>query len=358
MKILQIVPALGSGGAEHFVFELSNELSRQGHQVEILTLYEVSSDNYLINNLDSKINVNSLFKKNGFDPRLFYSVWRYICRGKFDVVHSHVGAIKYMTLASFLCKKVRFVATIHSEASREAGKSIDKWTRKLMFRLRTCIPVTISEESELSFEAFYGRRGNMIMNGVSNYSKKEDINLHDNENQIVFLHPASCQQVKNQILLFSAFNKLLDAGYDARIVWVGSNKKYRTLYESLRPLMKRNIDFLGVVDNVRDYMRASDAVCLSSRMEGMPMTIIEAFSVATPVLCTPVGGCINMVKQGENGLMSEDLTEESYFHMLESFVKLSSDDRKRMSEVALSSFADYNIANCVNQYIRVYGDNE
>ena len=44
-------------------------------------------------------------------------------------------------------------------------------------------------------------------------------------------------------------------------------------------------------DGVRDYMIAADAMCLSSKMEGMPMTIIEAFSVGLPALCTPVGGC-------------------------------------------------------------------
>ena len=41
MKILQVIPHLGSGGAERFVVDLSNELSKQGHEVVLLTFYDL-----------------------------------------------------------------------------------------------------------------------------------------------------------------------------------------------------------------------------------------------------------------------------------------------------------------------------
>lgn len=355
MRILQIIPTLNTGGAEHFVFELSNELCIQGHSVELLTLFETADDNPMRLRLDKSIKVTSLKKKKGFEPRIFYSVWQFVRRRKFDVVHGHVGAIKYMVFASLFCRKVKFVATIHSEARREAGRSIDKWARKLMFGLKQCVPVTISEESEKSFEDFYGRKGRMIPNGVGPYTQEKVIQLRDNENQIVFLHPASCQRVKNQELLLKGFNRLLDEGVDAKLVWVGSNETFIDLFRSLEPLMKRNVLYLGVVDNVRDYMVAADAMCLSSKMEGMPMTIIEAFSVGCVPICTPVGGCVNMIQSGKNGLLSEDLTEKSYYTMLMSFVSLSREQRSKMSADALASFANYSIENCAKQYLQVYG---
>ncbi len=355
MKILQIISTLGPGGAEHFVLEISNELCKQGHHVEILTLFDVQEDNLIRKALDLRINIYSLKKQKGFEPKLFYFVWQFIHRKKYDVVHGHVGAIKYMTAAAFLCRDIRFVATIHSEAKREAGRTIDKWSRKLMFRFKVCVPVTISEESERSFEAFYGRSAEMIYNGVSEYVKKKEIKLRDHEGQIVFFHPASCQPVKNQILLLTSFNRLLDAGYDAKLVWVGYNDSYKNLFNSFAPLMKRNVSYLGEVNNVRDYMVAADVMCLSSIMEGMPMTIIEAFSVGRPVLCTPVGGCINMINQGENGMMSDDLTVESYYKILESFILISQSERAKMSAAALASFSQYNVENCVKSYLNIYG---
>lgn len=354
MKILQVIPALVNGGAEHFVIELSNELCRQGHSVEVLTLYDVLSDNEILNAFDSRIRMISLHKKKGLDLHMFFKLWKFISKSKFDAVHGHVGAIKYLIIASFLCRKVRFVATIHSEAKREAGKSIDKWSRKLMFCFRSCTPVTISEESELSFEKYYGRKGILIINGVSSYKKNKQLCLRDNDSQIVFLHPASCQPVKNQALLFNAFNRLLDNGVDVKIFWVGSNKAYIDLFESLKPIMSKQIVYLGEVNNVRDYMIASDATCLSSKMEGMPMTIIESFSVGRPVICTPVGGCVNIIKPGMNGLMSDSLSVDSYYKVLKTFVSLPKTEKKKMSEYSRKSFNDYTIEKCAKQYLEVY----
>jgi glycosyltransferase involved in cell wall biosynthesis len=358
MKILQVIPTFGSGGAEHFVLELSNELYRQGHQVVVLSLYDVSDDNPLRHALNPKIRVYTMHKKKGFEPRLFYAVKKCVYRGNYDAVHCHVGAIKYVIFAAFMCRKTKFVATIHSEARREAGKYIDKWSRKLMLRNNVCLPVTISEESERSFEEFYGKKTVTILNGVSQYYKKKTVTLRDNDKQTVFLHVASCQTVKNQQLLFSAFNRLLDLGCEAKIVWIGNTSIFQSLFDSLKPLMKRNVVVLGEVNNVRDYMLSSDALCLSSKMEGMPMTIIEAFSVGCPVLCTPVGGCVNMIDNGENGLMSEDLEVESYYQMMKTFVALTEEERKEMSAKAKASFAKYNIENCANQYLKIYEMNK
>ncbi len=354
MRILQIIPTLGTGGAEHFVFELSNELCRQGHTVELLTLFEIAEDNPMRLRLDKSIKVTSLKKKQGLDPRVFYSVWQFIHRCKFNVVHGHVGAIKYMLFASLLCRNVRFVATIHSEARREAGKSIDKWARQLMFGLKRCVPITISEESEKSFEDFYGRKGRMIPNGVGPYTQEKFIQLRDNENQIVFLHPASCQRVKNQELLLKGFNRLLDEGVDAKLVWVGSNETFIDLFRSLEPLMKRNVSYLGVVNNVRDYMAAADAICLSSKMEGMPMTIIEGFSVGCPAICTPVGGIRNIIDDGENGLLSNDLTIDSYFQKLKVFCEMSREQRLHLKSKALASYRKYSIVECAKRYAELY----
>lgn len=355
MKILQVVPTLGNGGAEHFVCELSNELCRQGHNVEILTLYDVPIDNPLREGLDSRISIHSMNKKRGFEPHLFCSILKFIKTKSYDVVHGHVRAIPYLTIASFLCKETRFIATIHSEASFEAGTNINKWARKIMFNLNTCIPVTISDESERSFEDFYGKKTETIVNGVSQYSKKKMVTLRDNDKQTVFLHVASCQTVKNQQLLFAAFNKLLDCGCDAKIVWIGNTSIYQSLFESLKPLMRRNVTVLGEVENVRDYMVAADALCLSSKMEGMPMTIIEAFSVGRPVLCTPVGGCINMIENGVNGMISEDLTVESYYRMLETFITLNQDERCKLSSGSFNSFDNYSIENSAKLYLQIYG---
>jgi glycosyltransferase involved in cell wall biosynthesis len=60
-----------------------------------------------------------------------------------------------------------------------------------------------------------------------------------------------------------------------------------------------------------DVMHAADVVCLTSAVEALPMSVLEAMSVARPVIATAVGGVPEVVTHGETGLVisSERLTE-------------------------------------------------
>ena len=65
MKILQVLPALGSGGAEHFTVGLINELIHQGYECDVVTLFDIDKDNDLLKELSSKSHHSSLHKEGG-----------------------------------------------------------------------------------------------------------------------------------------------------------------------------------------------------------------------------------------------------------------------------------------------------
>ncbi len=56
-------------------------------------------------------------------------------------------------------------------------------------------------------------------------------------------------------------------------------------------------------DEVLDWLRAADAVLLSSDSENHPHVAVEALSVGTPVIATAVGGVPEIVDAGRNGLL-------------------------------------------------------
>lgn len=354
MKILQVLSTLGTGGAEHFTVGLTNELVREGYECDIVTLFDVEEGNILLKEISPKCSYSSLHKKRGLDLGCYLRLYKLIKSGGYDVVHAHVGAIPYILLSTLLLKKVKFVATIHSEAKRESGRNIMKWSRFYMFRHNKCTPVTISEESKSSFDKYYKMDARMVYNGVSDYNGVELPPLRDNEEQLLFIHPASCQPVKNQILLIKAFAKIVLEYPNSKLLWLGSNETYKSLYDSLVPYMPSQFIYMGIVSNVRAYLAQADAMCLSSKMEGMPMTIIEAFSVGCPSLCTPVGGIVNMIENGVNGMLSEDLEVESYYNMLKSFCEMTTNQRKQIREQAKRSFAKYSIENSVRGYLEIY----
>lgn len=354
MKILQVLSTLEQGGAEHFTVGLVNELIRQGYECDLVTLFDIEKENDLLKELSSRAHHSSFHKKAGFDLDCYHRLYGFIKKGGYDVVHAHVGAIPYILLSTLLLREVKFVATIHSEARREAGRNIMKWSRFFMFRYHKCTPVTISDESKASFDEYYKMDAPMVYNGVPQYAGKSITSLRDNEDQLLFIHPASCQPVKNQELLIKAFAKLVEDYPNSKMLWLGGKNAYQSLFESLKLAMVNQFQYVGMVPNVRDYLAQADAMCLSSKMEGMPMTIIEAFSVGCPALCTPVGGILNMIEDGKNGMLSASLSVEDYYSMLKRFCKLPLDQKKQMHQKAQASFAMYSIENTAMGYLEVY----
>lgn len=68
------------------------------------------------------------------------------------------------------------------------------------------------------------------------------------------------------------------------------------------------VTFLGQVahDLLPAFYTMADALVLPSKMEGVPMVILEALACGTPVVATAVGGIPDLVKTGANGVLLQN----------------------------------------------------
>lgn len=64
-----------------------------------------------------------------------------------------------------------------------------------------------------------------------------------------------------------------------------------------------HIEYLGEADDVRPHIAAADCVVLPSYREGAPRSLLEASSMAKPVIATDVPGCNDVVEDGVTGLL-------------------------------------------------------
>ena len=65
------------------------------------------------------------------------------------------------------------------------------------------------------------------------------------------------------------------------------------------------VELLGDRDDVAELLRASHLFVLSSRSEGMPMSVLEAMACGVPVVASAVGGIQELVVDEESGLLVE-----------------------------------------------------
>lgn len=359
MKILEIIPQLSQGGAERFVIDLCNEMSKE-HEVVLVVLHNVDKHGFFRKELNIRVRLISMNKRMGMDWRLFFRLATLIRKEKPDAVHTHLRGIVYSFLAYILPSKIKFIHTVHSDAEKEAGKGISKWCRKFAFDLKCVHPVTISEESQRSFEDFYHLPSTLIYNGRPKYNFNTDIStvqqelekIKTNQDVKIIVNVARIDPAKNQLALAKAIDNLNKQGYAVELAIIGS-KADKQIVNDIEALNSPSVHLLDVRTNPRDYMRAADAFCLSSIYEGMPITLIECFSVGTIPLCTPVGGIINMIHDGENGLLAKGSNQEDIEEMIKRFLQYMPQDIERLKRNSAESFKHFDMTNCSQMYCKL-----
>ena len=362
MKILHIHTKMVSGGIEAIVCNLVNEMSKT-HDVTLCTIFQPTEDDVFYRKLDENVKKITIGKKHfGFSIKEIWKIYRVISQGHYDVVHIH-GCFQYYFLAiALLHSKVKFVYTIHSDARKE-NQAWD-WRlfklKKYMFAHRWMWPVTISEASQQSFEELYHCNSHLIFNGIAK-NKTEISNdnvidrLRKSKDTKIFIHAGRISKPKNQLVLCRVFKQLVANGKDVVLVIAGSPEE-KAIYESIKPYFSDRIIYIGERNDIAELMSHADAFCLPSLWEGLPVTLLEALSVGCIPICSPVGGIVNVIESGKNGLLSKDSSESEYLKTVNAFLNMTDDEQTLMKESALMSFEKYDIKNCAYQYLKVYSE--
>jgi glycosyltransferase involved in cell wall biosynthesis len=92
------------------------------------------------------------------------------------------------------------------------------------------------------------------------------------------------------------------------------------------------INYLGVTDNVIDYLHSADCVVLPSYREGTPRSLLEAASVGKPIITTDAVGCREVVDDGINGFLCEVKNSMDLKDKMEKMFLLSEPERLQMGE--------------------------
>lgn len=361
MKIMEILPQLNSGGAERFVVDLCNELSRR-HDVYLVVLHSFDKYGFYLDEVSPDVTIINMNKKDGMDMKLFFRLNKTISSISPDIVHTHLSAIIYASFSSVVNRKIKFIHTVHNDAKKEAEVGISKLVRKFVFNTRLFVAVTISEESQISFENFYHLPSTLIYNGsfpykcpfehVINSIKQELQVLKTNKNAIAILNVARIQPQKNQVELARAIHVLNQRGVKIELFHIGSvaDKK---MENDIKDLNSPYIHLMGKRTNPRDYMFVADAFCLSSIFEGMPITLIECFSVGAIPICTQVGGIKDMIKDSNNGLLADGCTQQDLENVLLRFVKLDDKQKDEMRKKSKQSFNSFSINVSAERYLKL-----
>jgi glycosyltransferase involved in cell wall biosynthesis len=120
---------------------------------------------------------------------------------------------------------------------------------------------------------------------------------------------------KGPLLLVRVWKGIVSVHSDVYLVFVGPGEDSAVDCESeLRNFVKaqaldRHTHFTGAVENVHEYLQASDIFILPSDNEVFPNSLLEAMSCGLPVIAAPSGGAMEIVQNGGNGIHAGSFDE-------------------------------------------------
>jgi glycosyltransferase involved in cell wall biosynthesis len=304
LRVAHVAHGLDVGGLEKLLVEFARHADRERFELRFFSLGDRGA---LAGDLEALgWPVEALGLPWGFRPSLFAKLARRLSRWGANVVHTHdERPLIYGTVAGWLAGVPRLVHTRHRGADLAATRR-QRWLLGAMARL-TGTFVCVSEDSaRLAIaQGVPVRKVAVIRNGID----------------LTRFHPASrgCQPSKSSgpavlvarlspekdvFTLLEAAALVVKEDASFRLEIAGDGPELHGLQRRTVELnLTEQVRFLGVVREVPELLARAGLFVLSSRTEGISLTLLEAMASGLPVVATRVGGNPEVVAEGETGLL-------------------------------------------------------
>jgi glycosyltransferase involved in cell wall biosynthesis len=293
MKIFQIITLSELGGAQSVLLGLANNLADE-HDVFVIA----GGEGAMWNQLDERvkqIKIKSLKRSiSPFDLLVWLRLAWLGIKDRPDIVHLHSSKIGILGRLAFRKKKI--IYTVHGfESIRVAYRKFLPIEKLLKKRAKAIVAVSEYDHSNLLDEGI-DRNVFTVYNGILPVETDHSIEIPVDTRKKTVMTIARIDPQKK----YSLFEELARTLPQYNFVWIGNR--------IVPPDQPNNVFCLGEIPNAARYYALADLCLLPTNYEGLPMTIIEAMSLAKPVVASDVGGISEIVLNGENGYCVENET--------------------------------------------------
>lgn len=282
LKVLQVIPSFGVGGAEKVVLDYLYFQNKDKIEIKAVSLYSSQETIYNKFAKDNNLEIIYLNKKKGIDIKLIFQLLKIIKNYRPDVIHTHQYSLKYALLPAIIFKIKRKFHTIHSKPEWDS-KGLNMLINKIGFKFFSIKPIALHSNMKKEVKEYYGIKECLVLpNGVNEklYSEsrstefKKSLNIPDNEYLIG--HIGSFNTVKNHDFIIDVFSNLLKRK-DATLILVGEGVLNEQIRKKVRYLgIENKVKFLGIRSDIPYILSNIDVFLFPSLFEGFPISLIEA----------------------------------------------------------------------------------
>jgi glycosyltransferase involved in cell wall biosynthesis len=160
--------------------------------------------------------------------------------------------------------------------------------------------------------------------------------LEISSDDFVLVCTARLSSEKGIDILLSAMGQIIQKVPSCKCIIIGEGALKERLLEQAKSLgASRHVFFEGFQADVRPYLCAADAFVLTSHVEGLPFSVLEAMACGLPCVVTNVGGNAEAVVHNVNGLVVNPGSADEVAQAI-IYLRTRPEERARMAHASRS----------------------
>jgi glycosyltransferase involved in cell wall biosynthesis len=333
-KIVYI--AQSAGGVEEYLYMFLKNFHDENYENFLIVSqdYEINKERFINFVKDLYIVPMQREVQLKKDLKSIKEIKKILKKIKPDIVYLHsskAGALGRIALLFNFKTKIIYNAHgwyFNADISNKKRKIFALIEKILAIKTKKIINISKNEyESALQHKIAPKKKMCIIENGIDftkfanneQYRERTRKELNIKDNEIVIGVVGRLTEQKDPITMIKAFNEVYKENKKVKLMYVGSGNLEDEVIKFARDnnILDR-IVITGWVSNVAKYIPAFDIAVLPSKWEGFGLAIIEYMACDKPIIATNVGGILNIIKNGENGLLiNKEDTEQLREKILE-----------------------------------------
>lgn len=307
MRVLQLISSNGFYGAESVVALLSSNLTALGCDVAVgmFNATRVSSHGMVSALARDGVELCNFPCQGRADLRTVLAISRYLRRERVDVLHTHGYKANVYGLIAARLAGCKILATCHNWTDRTPSlRRYAMLDRLLLARFDSIVAVSDSISDALRGRSRIKNRLLIIPNGVDLDRYRPDSTVTLAGTAIVIGAVSRLSPEKGVDVLLRALPQIVHHHPKVRCVVVGEGpERERLTTLTVKLGVANSIVFPGFCDDIPSFLRSCTVVVHPSRMEAMPLAILEAMAAGRAIVASEVGGIPELLRGGRAGVL-------------------------------------------------------
>lgn len=295
-----------TGGTERVLSIIANELSKQKNKFNIHILSITNENNTSYFNLENEIKNDRILKSKDVNFKKQYfqvvkGIRHYIKENNIDILIDVEVIASLFSIPATRFTKTKLISWEHFNFYEDNGSHLRIYARKLAARFSNCI-ITLTEHDKQNYLNNLDIKGKVeyIYNPIE---EVDDIECNIKSKQIISVGRLTYQKGFDMLCDVAKVVLKDNKGWKWLILGDGEDKdKLRSKIKEYG--LENKLILKGNVSNVEEYYKNSSLYVMTSRFEGLPMTLLEAKTYKLPIVSfNCLTGPSEIVKNNVNGYL-------------------------------------------------------